>query len=196
MNKKIKILFCGFIMLFNLNTVHATSIPTNAKKRSIIQYKNNKLNVLVGEIITDETLDYDMKENDIITYADDTNILQIYSKYDNKKSISGYLFNFLYDEFDFKLNIHDLYLFKSISEDEIIFENTTTDGLLIYESKIKQHEKENEITTRYTYLDKKFNKMYDIYQNGANKKIIKTNGDINTLIKLENSEGVAYEPKK
>lgn len=33
MNKKIKILFCGFIMLFNLNTVHATSIPTNAKKK-------------------------------------------------------------------------------------------------------------------------------------------------------------------
>lgn len=198
-NKTNKLIYISLISIFFslciIQPISAFSIPANAKKRSIIQFKNNTINVLYGEIIGDTKIDYDVKENDIITYADDTNILQVYSKFDNKKSISGYLFNFLYSEFNFKLNDTYLYLFESKSENETTFKNTTTDSLLIYDLKTEKLENKNIIITKYTYLDKKFNTIYNIHSNGTNKKRIKTDGNQSTFINIDSKEGVAYEPE-
>lgn len=198
-NKTNKLIYISLISIFFsfciTQPISAFSIPANAKKRSIIQFKNKSINVLYGEIIGDAKIDYDIKENDIITYADDTNVLQVYSKFDNKKSVPGYLFNFLYSEFNFKLNDMHLYLFESKSENETTFKNTTTDSLLIYDLKTEKLEDKNIIITKYTYLDKKFNTIYNIHSNGTNKKRIKTDGNQSTFINIDSKEGVAYEPE-
>lgn len=184
------------MFFFRTNTFNAIKIPSNAKKGSIIQYKNNKFNVLAGELVGNNTLDYEIKENDIITFAENTSILHVHSQYDNNESVSGYIFNFLYSEFPFKVKKENQYLFETKTDKEIVFVNYTTNGLLIYDLDIIQNEKHHEIITRHIYLDQKFNTTYNIGDGEINRTLIKTSSNLKTSIKTVNSKGVAYEPKK
>lgn len=196
MKKSRKIgLLCSAMILINYNTNLAVGVPANAEMGSMIQYQNGSFHVLEGKQIGEAKVEYDAKENDIFTYADDTNILHVYSKDNTQEAVSGKIIHYLYHELPLMLNLSDQYVFLEKSDKNTTFLNLDTTSLAVYDLDTNHNYKEKEISPKLSVYDKKFNSIYKVKQD-EETYAIKTGASIKTSLQLEGTKGVYYEYKR
>lgn len=181
------------LMLFDFK-IFAILVPDSADIGTVVRYENNQFTVLKGNVLLDKTIDYPVKDGDIITYSQDRLIDHVYSKFDTQHSINGELLMFLYPEMKIYPNFKQDYVFVENKKDCFVLLNQTNYSFAIIDNVETINNTEFEIITKYTILDRKFNTIYRI-KDISERKLVKTQGDVVTSLFTESKENVYYEPQ-